>query len=189
MRIDCGYCGRVDGVWAATEQGSLPPTLEAGWQRVACRNKECKAEGDVYLDPECAWCGGHDMWRTPNRSMDTNIRRWACRSCLNVTTVTRVVVLQQSVVKPHDVPYTPSGSKDMGLAPCGSRWEDPSQYRRYMRRLSCDGSGHPPKYEDWYGTWNSLTMTWDMHPDYKREDHHRELEIRKEEPRGQAVQR
>ena len=192
MRIDCGYCGREDGVWSATVDGRLPDTMEAGWQRVACRNKACQAEGDVYLDPECAWCGTTtDLWRTPNRSMDTNTRRWLCRSCLNVTAVSRVVVLQPGVSKPSDESYTPCGSKSLGVSPCGSLWGDPSASRYYMKRVYCDQSGHPANTVDWYESYDGDSGQWIKYPSYQASDHYKELKIKNERrrPVDQAIQR
>ncbi|QIN93896.1 hypothetical protein HWD16_gp13 [Microbacterium phage Arete] len=98
MKIDCSECGAEDKVWAskiAPGRQAVARTLEVGRNAVTCRG--CKREGYVDLDVTCANCQGSDLWRWPNRSMDTNTRRWMCRDCFHVTEVHDTAVMYTSV--------------------------------------------------------------------------------------------
>ncbi|QDP44831.1 hypothetical protein SEA_ARAXXI_12 [Microbacterium phage Araxxi] len=97
MKIDCGICGAEDKVWATKKTLSgqaVFETLEVGRNYVECRG--CKQQGYVDLDVTCANCHGNDLWRWPNRSMDTNTRRWFCRDCHHVTECHNEAVMYQS---------------------------------------------------------------------------------------------
>ena len=114
MRIDCNACGAVDRVWSAFtfQTSSVPQTMECGINFVMCR--KCKQTGYVDLDVECANCNGHNLWRWPSRSMNSNTRRWMCRDCQHVTASHEVAVMYQTTTPPPNL-ASQAAERDCGL--------------------------------------------------------------------------
>ena len=142
MKINCGACGGEDRVWAAKDENNrLPATIETGWNRVQCRS--CKAEGYIELTPACYGCGGSNMWRYPNRSMNTNCRRWLCRDCWTVSEIhTAVTFFPSDEVHPVKV-----GERD--CPPCSECGAPTYTYdHARMVRFPCTRDSFHVKYND-----------------------------------------
>lgn len=138
MRIDCGICGAKDKVWASKGMHTLlSPTLEVGTNAVSCR--ACNQEGFADLNaPFCRnkACGSKDLWRWPNRSMDTNCRRWMCRACGEVSAFYETVEMYMGA--PHGVIMASRSQFIPQLCgQCGAEVTFPS--RSYMKKGYCKG--------------------------------------------------